>query len=100
MYFVFQIERLHAASQTLCDFALESRICMNDVPTLGHELCASGYSEIAEYPVQSHSQDVIHEAKIEAEKENSNDHYNGCAHNFLTAGPGDLLHLAPNIGVK
>src|SRR5438309_1813554 len=48
---VIQIESLHTASQAFGDFALKSRIGMNDVPTFGHELCASGYSEVAEYPV-------------------------------------------------
>jgi len=73
---------------------------MNDVPALGHELCASGYSEIAEYAIQSHGQEVIDKTEIKAEKENCHDDHDGCAHDFLTPRPRNFLHFAPNIGVK
>src|SRR5207247_7879578 len=100
VYLLIQVEGFHSALQAFSDFTFESRIRVYDVPTLGHELCASGYSEITEYPVQSHSKHVIHETQIKAEEENSHYHDYGRAHDFRTARPGDLLHLTPNIEVK
>src|SRR5262245_3962429 len=51
---VLEIESLHAASEAFRNFSLKPRVGMNDVPILGHELCASGHSEIAQYSIQSH----------------------------------------------
>src|ERR1700746_1088651 len=100
MYFGFQVECFHPAPETFRNLALESRIGMNNVPTFGHELCASGYMEIPEYPVQSHRQEIIHKAQIQAKKEYGNDNHNRGTDDFLTAGPRDFFHLVPNVVIE
>ena len=74
---------------------------MNDVPELGHELCASGrHSEVAEYPAQSHTQELIHRPQIKAEEESRRNHDDSRSNDFLAVRPSDFFHLTPGVGVK
>jgi hypothetical protein len=96
----FEIERYDATPQALRDLALKSRIRMNNVPKLGHELCASSDSEVTEDPVQPPAQKRIHNAQVKTEEENRHNYDDSSANDFLTVGPGNLLHFTPDVGVK
>src|SRR5205823_6385001 len=95
-----EIERNDAAAKAFRNFALKPRIRMNDVPKLRHELCASGGDpEMAEHPVQSHTQKLIDGAQVKTEEENRHNHDDSSANDFLAARPGNLFHFTPDIGV-
>src|SRR5262245_54284268 len=101
MDLVIEVERLDAASQALRYFALKSRVCVNDVPVPGHELCSSGsHSEVPEDPIQSACEEEIHKTEIEAEEEDRDNYNNRGSSDFLPARPGNLLHFTPHVGVK
>ena len=51
--FVLEVECLNAAPQTLGNFAVESRIRVNDVPELGHEPTHPPAREVTQNPLQT-----------------------------------------------
>src|SRR5437870_12986963 len=100
MNFVIEVECLHPATQAFGNFALESRRRVNDVPVLGHELCASGSSEIGENAIQTQGQQIVDKSEVQSKEENGDNHDNRGTDDFLACRPGHFLHLTAHVVVK